>query len=154
MVASRSAASFRRWPECPFTQTNSTSPRALTSSMNGSHRSRFLTGSFFEFFQSFLSHPFHHSCRKQLTTYVESLCTRNGPSKACTAALAAVSSIRWLVVWASNPDDHSPSSTTNAQPPGPGLPRHAPSVNTSVTIAVLPSSLQYRKHALRTKHAR
>ena len=45
-----------------------------------------------------------------------------------TASSTAVSSIRWFVVCASAPLLQRPSGTAHAQPPGPGLPKQAPSV--------------------------
>src|SRR3954467_15179950 len=39
--------------------------------------------------------------------------------------------MRWLVVRASPPLSCRPSFVAHAQPPGPGLPEHAPSVHTS-----------------------
>jgi hypothetical protein len=41
--------------------------------------------------------------------------------------------MRWLVLLASQPEAKAPSGTAHAQPPGPGLPEHAPSVHTLVT---------------------
>ena len=86
------------------------------------------TGSFLALTQPFRSHFSHQPSRKQCTTYVESLTTSSGPAKVRTASNVAVSSIRWLVVWASYPAAYGPSGTTHAHPPGPGLPEHAPSV--------------------------
>ena len=37
-------------------------------------------------------------------------------------------SIRWLVVWASGPDEKRPPGIAHAHPPGPGFPEQAPSV--------------------------
>src|ERR671916_1840710 len=39
--------------------------------------------------------------------------------------------MRWLVVRRSAPLAYAPPGSAHAQPPGPGLPRHAPSVNTT-----------------------
>ena len=44
----------------------------------------------------------------------------------------AVTSMRWLVVCSAWPLSYSSSETAQAHPPGPGLPMHAPSVNTTV----------------------
>ena len=48
------------------------------------------------------------------------------------ASSTAISSIRWLVVCRSAPLANGPSGTAHAQPPGPGLPEHAPSVYTTI----------------------
>ena len=96
--------------------------------MNGSHRSRFATGWRLEFFHPRLSQPSCQRSRKQFTTYVESLTTSSRPSMAWTASKAAEISIRWLVVWAAQPDAKRPPGTAQAQPPGPGFPEQAPSV--------------------------
>ena len=40
--------------------------------------------------------------------------------------------MRWLVVCPSAPLANGPSGTTQAHPPGPGFPRHEPSVYTTV----------------------
>ena len=76
--------------------------------------------------------PCHQRSRKQLTTYVESLTTSSGPSLARTASRAARISIRWLVLGSSCPEAYVVSSSAQAQPPGPGLPEQAPSVQTRV----------------------
>ena len=126
-TARRSTRSFIGSPLWPFTQSQVTS-RSSTSSMNGSHRSRLATGSFFEFFQPRASQPLYQPSRKQFTTYVESLTMCTGPSIVCTARYAARISMRWFVVAGSYPDAQAPPGTAQAQPPGPGFPRHAPSV--------------------------
>src|SRR5271165_6750948 len=46
--------------------------------------------------------------------------------------MTAVTSIRWLVVRGSPPESDGPPSTAHAHPPGPGLPRHDPSVYATV----------------------
>src|SRR5882724_10015710 len=51
--------------------------------------------------------------------------------------MAAMSSMRLLVVKASAPETSLrslPATSRAAQPPGPGLPRHAPSVNSSTWV--------------------
>jgi hypothetical protein len=63
---------------------------------------------------------------------VESLTTTSGPVSARTASRAAWTSIRWLVVAGAAPLANAPPGTAQAQPPGPGFPRQAPSVYTSV----------------------
>src|SRR5689334_688116 len=60
--------------------------------------------------------------------------TRHGFFRAWSPRIAAMSSIRLLVVSGSPPDSSfsmSPVRSSTAQPPGPGLPRQAPSVNIS-----------------------
>src|SRR6202043_505569 len=57
--------------------------------------------------------------------------TRHGRLSASSAEIAAISSMRLLVVWASPPLSSltwSPDSRIAPQPPGPGLPEQAPSV--------------------------
>ena len=67
-TAIASTRSFIGSSECPLTQSNVTSPRASTASMNGSHSSRFATGLRWLFFQPFRCHVSYHFLRKQLTT--------------------------------------------------------------------------------------
>ncbi len=79
--------------------------------------------------QPFARQPAHHRCRKQFTTYVESLTTSTRPAgKAAKACRTAVSSMRWFVVAGSHPLAYTSSETAHAQPPGPGFLRQAPSV--------------------------
>src|SRR5947209_11964099 len=62
--------------------------------------------------------------------------TRHGRFSAASPLIAATSSMRLLVVSGSPPDSSrslSPMRKSTAQPPGPGLPRHAPSVNSSTS---------------------
>src|SRR6185437_15427018 len=62
--------------------------------------------------------------------------TRQGFFSASRPRMAASSSIRLFVVRASPPASSfslSPMRSSTAQPPGPGLPRHAPSVNISTS---------------------
>ena len=62
-----------------------------------------------------------------------------------SASRTATSSIRLFVVSASNPERSSsapPERTTYAQPPGPGLPRHPPSVQISISSLTLPPLLR------------
>src|SRR5512132_4136964 len=49
-------------------------------------------------------------------------------------------SIRWLVVRGSWPAAKAPPSSAQAHPPGPGLPRQAPSVNTMVDVVGVPGT--------------
>ena len=97
-----------------------------------SHRSWFLTGFLSAVRQPRAFQDGSHSVMP-LITYCESVCTvtRVGRFKAARPMMAAVSSMRLLVVAASDPDSSlcvpfQLSSTP--QPPGPGLPRQAPSV--------------------------
>src|SRR3954469_10068756 len=60
--------------------------------------------------------------------------TRHGRFNASRLRIAASSSIRLLVVSGSPPAisrSFAPMRSSTAQPPGPGFPRHAPSVNIS-----------------------
>src|SRR3954453_16811003 len=62
--------------------------------------------------------------------------TRHGRFSASSPLMAATSSMRLLVVSGSPPASSrslSPMRNSTAQPPGPGLPRHAPSVNSSTS---------------------
>ena len=61
------------------------------------------TGFLAEVSQPRFIHASHQRSRKQFTTYVESLTTSSGPGSARTASSTALISIRWLVVWASDP---------------------------------------------------
>src|SRR5712692_7574197 len=57
--------------------------------------------------------------------------TRHGRLSASSAEIAAISSMRLLVVWGSPPLSsltRSPKARIAPQPPGPGLPEQAPSV--------------------------
>src|SRR5262249_16889047 len=69
-VARASTSSFTGSPAWPFTQRNRTvgPRRSTTSSMSGSQRSRFATGSFFAFRQPRARQPAHQRSRKQFTT--------------------------------------------------------------------------------------
>src|SRR6185312_13679551 len=62
--------------------------------------------------------------------------TRHGFFSASSPRMAASNSIRLLVVSGSPPESSrslSPMRSSTPQPPGPGLPRHAPSVNISTS---------------------
>ena len=125
----RSTRSFIRSPEWPFTHWKVTGRSgSKASGSSSSHRSRLATGLPWALRQPRRFQPTHHRLRKQFTTYVESLITCSGPGTAWRARVTAVTSIRWLVVWASPPLSESPPSTAHAHPPGPGFPRHEPSV--------------------------
>src|SRR5438552_5217406 len=82
-------------------------------------------------------------------------CTRHGRLSASRPLIAAISSMRLLVVSGSPPDSSrsvSPMRSNTPQPPGPGLPRHAPSVNISTAGNSLTSgdelARQLEDHAL------
>ena len=128
-TARRSTTSFISSPLWPLTHSNViSSRRARYRPISGFHRSWFLTGSFFAFFQSRRSQPSYQRCLKQSTTYLESLTMRRGPSMARIASSAACTSIRWFVVAAAEPLANAPPGTAHAHPPGPGFPMQAPSV--------------------------
>ena len=65
-------------------------------------------------------------------TYVESLTTSTGPSRAFAASSTAIISMRWFVVRALAPLAYRPRGTAHSHPPGPGFPEHAPSVYTTI----------------------
>src|SRR4029079_4593523 len=79
--------------------------------------------------------------------------TRHGRFKASSPLIAARSSIRLLVVSGSPPDSSrslAPIRASPPQPPGPGLPRQAPSVNSSTSGSAVREQLarQLEGHAL------
>src|SRR4029079_19527279 len=81
--------------------------------------------------------------------------TRHGRVSASRPRIAASSSMRLLVVSGSPPTtsrSFAPVLKSTAQPPGPGLPRHAPSVNISTSGSSLTSdnelARQLEGHAL------
>src|SRR5881394_1269004 len=79
--------------------------------------------------------------------------TRQGRLSASSPLIAAISSIRLLVVSGSPPDSSrsfSPMRSSTPQPPGPGLPRQAPSVNSSTSGSLVREQLarQFEDHAL------
>src|SRR6476620_12002083 len=79
--------------------------------------------------------------------------TRQGFFKASSPLIAAISSMRLLVVKASPPDSSrslSPMRKSTPQPPGPGLPRHEPSVNISTLGSSVRDQLarQLENHSL------
>ena len=129
--AAWSTSSFSTWPEWPRTQTHSTAWAALTASSR-SHRSRFRTG-----WRSAVRHPaaFQRGTHSVIPrwTYCESVDrrTRLGRVSAASPSIAAVNSMRLLVVSPTPPDSRrslSRQRSSAAQPPGPGLPVQAPSV--------------------------
>src|SRR6266481_3377498 len=79
--------------------------------------------------------------------------TRHGRLSASRPLIAAISSMRLLVVSGSPPASSrslSPMRNRTAQPPGPGLPRQAPSVNSSTSGSLVREQLarQLEDHAL------
>src|SRR5215469_4470857 len=86
------------------------------------------------FFQPLLFQLGSHSVMPRCT-YWESVrrMTAHGSRRACNPWITARSSMRLLVVFFSHPKISPvcfPKRSTQAQPPGPGLPMHAPSVET------------------------
>src|SRR5690606_5033569 len=135
-LARESASSLSSRPACPLTHSTPSRPSsaALLSILQ---RSEWRTGDPSPFRQPRASQPGDHSTTP-LTTYMESVRQWTGPSSVARAT--AISSIRWLVVDGSDPHRRrGPSSSTTAQPPGPGLPRQLPSVQPRLTTA--PASL-------------
>ena len=129
--ASSSARSFSTWPACPRTQCQCTSWRVRAASSR-CHRSAFLTGVLSAVLQPLRFQPWIHSLMPFLT-YSESVCrsTREGLFSASSAEIAAISSMRLLVVAASPPQISLrcvPEIRIAPQPPGPGFPEQAPSV--------------------------
>ena len=99
------------------------------------HRSTFLTGFLAAVFQPLTFHARIHLVIPS-RTYVLSVysATWDERSSASNAAIAAIISMRLLVVSGAPPDISRsfPRQRKMApQPPGPGFPRHAPSVNIS-----------------------
>src|SRR3954471_16682145 len=79
--------------------------------------------------------------------------TRQGRFSASSPRIAAINSMRLLVVSGSPPASSRsllPVRSSTAQPPGPGLPRHAPSVNISTSGSAVREELtgQLEDHAL------
>src|ERR1700676_5026650 len=73
------------------------------------------------------------------STYFESVYsfTAQRRFRAPKPPIAAINSMRLLVVAGSAPETSlrsAPATSKAAQPPGPGLPRHAPSVNISTSV--------------------
>src|SRR5579864_9762725 len=151
--ARASTRSFSGWPLWPFTQCHSTrcGAAAATSSC---HSSAFLTG-----FLSDVRQPLRCQLWIQRVipsrTYWLSVLSRtaHGRFNASRPLMAAISSIRLLVVSGSPPDSSRslcPMRSNTPQPPGPGLPRHAPSVNISTSGSLIRDELsrQLENHAL------
>src|ERR1700736_3497295 len=131
MAASSSARLLSSCIAWPLVQTHRVLCRA-TSSSSSRQRSLLITGflalvSQFRFFQAWI-----HSVMP-FFTYSESVITStsHGSLMARSPSMAAVSSIRLLVVWGAQPNISRlrlPYRRIHAQPPGPGLPIQAPSV--------------------------
>ncbi|MNY44320.1 hypothetical protein D3C86_1793370 [compost metagenome] len=92
-----------------------------------------MTGFLSAVFQPRAFQPLIHSVMPCMT-YLLSVCrsTRQGRFRASSAAMAAISSMRLLVVLGSPPHNSfswpAPVCKMAPQPPGPGLPLQAPSV--------------------------
>src|SRR5699024_7796495 len=133
-TASRSTRLFRLLSECPFTLIHLTSCGCMAVSIS-SHKSRFSTGFLLDFFHPRFIHPLIQFCWKVLMISALSLwiCTRQGSVRTFRASITARISIRLLVVsWAPPVISRSLPfhCSSAAQPPGPGFPLQAPSVNT------------------------
>src|SRR5690606_5053437 len=101
--ASWSTRSLSGSPEWPFTQRQSMRCRCVAA-CSRSHRSRFLTASPPAVFQLRRTQPGIHSVMPW-RTYCESVCRviSQGSINASSPEIAAISSMRLLVVWASPP---------------------------------------------------
>ena len=104
----------------------------LCAASSACHRSWFLTGFFAAVFQPRAFQLSIHSVMPCIT-YFESVCSRTArePLSALSASMAAISSMRLLVVSGSPPCISlrcGPAISTAPQPPGPGFPLQAPSV--------------------------
>lgn len=116
---------------CPFTHNHST--RCLPAASSSlCQRSAFLTGSRPAVFHPLRFHPAIHDVIP-LLTYVLSVYSRTsqGRVSASSAWMAAISSMRLFVVAGSPPFSSRwcpPYCSRHPHPPGPGLPRQAPSV--------------------------
>jgi hypothetical protein len=131
LFASSSAASLPGSPAWPLTHFQ-VIWCLFAASSRACHRSLFFTGFFADVFQPRLF-QFGSHCVRPSRTYFESVCntTLRRPFKAFRASIAAVSSIRLLVVSGSPPCRVlrlSPDISNTPQPPAPGLPLQAPSV--------------------------
>ena len=98
-----------------------------------SQRSGFSAGFLSLLTQPFFCQPYTQPLLSASMTYLESeySSTSHGSFKRRRASMTAVSSMRLLVVCASPPESSrscAPYLSTAPQPPGPGLPLHAPSV--------------------------
>ena len=134
-LASSSAISLPALPVWPFTQRQSISWRP-TASSSACHKSWFFTGFLAAVFQPRFFQFGSQSLMPSMT-YLESVCriTRQGRSSVFSASMAAVSSMRLFVVSGAPPCSVLrclPEISRTPQPPGPGLPLHAPSVYISI----------------------
>src|SRR4051812_34602154 len=121
---------------CPLTQCQRTSAWRAISASRAMTRSWFLTGDPDAVFHPFFFHPWIHLVMESSSS-VESVTMHTVAPAASERrpCSAAVYSIRLLVVSGSLPLSSTGSAppgpqTIAAQPPGPGLPLHAPSVQT------------------------
>ncbi len=128
-AASRSARSLPASPEWPFTQTQRTSRRAASSSRR-CISSTFFTGPVVVR-QPLSFQPRIHSVTDFTTYWLSHRISIAAPSGKCSSArIAAVSSMRLLVLCVSPPHSSiGPSGAwiTTPQPPGPGLGSQPPS---------------------------
>ena len=138
-VASSSTRSFQRSPECPLTHRHVTrGSEATASSIRGSHRSRLATG-FFLRVQPIPPLPALppaileavHDVRRIAHHFDlrDRLCRPVAQRLECRHDLHALvggGRVRAAGV--------GPPGTAQAQPPGPGFPRHAPSVYTVTDV--------------------
>src|SRR6266568_6234203 len=147
-MARRASSSQRSFSACPlWPRTHFHSMLCiLASSFSRSHRSRLRTGSFLLFIHPFLIQPGSHSLIP-LTRYWESvvMTTRQGRLRVESPSMAAVSSIRLLVVSGALPArsfSFPCQRRMHPQPPGPGLPLQAPSQKISTFVDIGPLFLQ------------
>ncbi len=126
-----STRSFMSMPAWPLTQCQCIVFVDARAS-NCCHRSWFLTGCFVAVRQLFFFQFFSHDCMP-FFTYWLSVWISNSlwRAAAVNARITAINSMRLFVVLRSPPLRSAvflPSVATKPQPPGPGLPRHEPSV--------------------------
>src|SRR5690554_3880313 len=112
----------------------------LVASSSACHSSRFFTGFLSAVRQPFFFQPFIQLCTPFLTYWL-SVCSSTSQARvsALSASMAAVSSMRLLVVSSAPPHSSlvlSPYCRMAPQPPGPGLPEQAPSV-WMITVSVI-----------------
>ena len=132
VTASASHRVFSGWPAWPFTQWNRAACLASSAS-SACQRSTFRTAFFAAVRQPLAFQRKIQFSWKAFATYWESVwistCARSASVR--SARIAPANSIRLLVVHrypCASSVRRSPRTITAAQPPGPGLPEHAPSV--------------------------
>ncbi|MCY1210909.1 hypothetical protein D3C87_829510 [compost metagenome] len=128
-----SARSLPGSPECPLTQRHSIWwPPSDTSLSSFCQSSTFFTGCLVEVSQPLAFQPRIHSVMPMRTYWLSRYSsTLQGRLSAARPSITAVSSMRLLVVLSSPPNSSfsvGPDLSHAPQPPGPGLPLHAPSV--------------------------